>query len=226
LESTFTVVTGSPLIEAQRPAKPRARPTAPHRAAAISQSSATSERTQMTSQPTVSPLAALVAKRIEELQSRRSQKEIAAAAGFASPNFITMIKTGDAKLPLERVVALARALEVDEHQLMRMAMRQIYDEDLMRLIEASLVPVAAVTANSPSHSVSAKELDQLSLEAVLARIRAGLLRHDLTPTKKLLGNVRNRVDRVEQGLVELVGELDDVLARLKALDEGSGRTRL
>src|SRR6056297_589630 len=69
-------------------------------------------------------LAQYVERRILELKPRKTQSEIAAQAGFINPNMITMIKQGSSKAALDRVPALARALECDPAYLMRLALEQ------------------------------------------------------------------------------------------------------
>jgi len=68
-----------------------------------------------------SRLAAFVEKRILELRARKSQAEIAHDAGFVNPNVLTMIKQGGTKLPLDRVPALAKALDADPRRLFLLA---------------------------------------------------------------------------------------------------------
>jgi len=63
-------------------------------------------------------------RRIMELQARKTQAQIAAEAGFRQANMLAMLKSGAAKLPLERVPALARALECDPAILFIMAVEQ------------------------------------------------------------------------------------------------------
>ena len=69
-------------------------------------------------------LAQYVERRILELKPRKTQSEIAAQAGFVNPNVITMIKQGKTKAALDRVPALAHALECDPAYLMRLALEQ------------------------------------------------------------------------------------------------------
>lgn len=63
-------------------------------------------------------------RRISDLKATKSQADIAVASGFASRNMLSMIKTGDAKLPLDRVPALAKALECDPAMLFKLAVEQ------------------------------------------------------------------------------------------------------
>lgn len=71
-----------------------------------------------------SRLARFVSQRILELKPRKSQAEIAEIAGFTSPNFLSMVKSGASKLALDRVPDLAKALECDAAYLLRLALEQ------------------------------------------------------------------------------------------------------
>lgn len=70
------------------------------------------------------PLAQLLDRQILKLRPRKSQREIALEAGFRNPNFLSMLKSGTSKLALDRVPALAKALEVDPRLLLRLALEQ------------------------------------------------------------------------------------------------------
>ena len=59
-----------------------------------------------------------------EVKHKKSQAEIAEEAGFINPNMVTMIKNGSTKLPIDRVPALAKALECDPALLLRLALEQ------------------------------------------------------------------------------------------------------
>ena len=70
------------------------------------------------------PTARFIIDRVRALSHRKTQSEIAAEAGFVNANFISLLKSGKNKAPLDRVPSLARALEVDPAYLMRMALDQ------------------------------------------------------------------------------------------------------
>lgn len=70
------------------------------------------------------PTARLIATRIRDLSHRKTQAEIASEAGFPNANMMTFLKNGRNKVPLDRVPALAKALEVDPAYLMRLALDQ------------------------------------------------------------------------------------------------------
>ena len=71
-----------------------------------------------------SRLAKFVDARVLELKFKRTQGEIAEEAGFINPNMLSMIKKGSTKLPIDRVPALAKALECDPALLLRLALEQ------------------------------------------------------------------------------------------------------
>jgi transcriptional regulator with XRE-family HTH domain len=77
----------------------------------------------MRSKRTAGRVAALVGRRLGEIASRRSQKEVARLAGL-SPTFLSMLKHGQSKLPIESAIALADALEVDRALLFRFALEE------------------------------------------------------------------------------------------------------
>ena len=66
----------------------------------------------------------VLAKRILELRSAKSQADIASEAGFVSVNMLSIIKTGGTRLPIDRVPALAKALDVDPRRLLQLAVEQ------------------------------------------------------------------------------------------------------
>jgi transcriptional regulator with XRE-family HTH domain len=68
----------------------------------------------------------------------KTQREIAQEAGIASQNFLSMLKTGGAKVPLRRVPALAAALDVPAIDLMFMCLKA--QEPELALILATLLP--------------------------------------------------------------------------------------
>jgi len=69
-------------------------------------------------------LAKFVDARLLELKHKKTQAEIAEEAGFVNPNMLTMIKKGSTKLPVDRVPALAAALDCDRALLLRLALEQ------------------------------------------------------------------------------------------------------
>ncbi|RWN25282.1 hypothetical protein [Mesorhizobium sp.] len=74
--------------------------------------------------PGKSEIAKFLDKRIYELSHRKSQRDIAREIGFANDNVVTMLKSGRTKVPLSRVVSIARTLETDARQLFILALMQ------------------------------------------------------------------------------------------------------
>jgi hypothetical protein len=63
-------------------------------------------------------------ERINKLRGRKTQKQIAHEAGFTNANMISILKAGTNKIPIDRVPALAVAIEADPAYLMRLALEQ------------------------------------------------------------------------------------------------------
>jgi predicted XRE-type DNA-binding protein len=79
--------------------------------------------------------------------SPMTQREMATALGYVNPNMITILKQGDAKLPLDRVVAMAEVLNVNPKHLFALALEQYYGFDnanamLTMLDQKPLEPVS------------------------------------------------------------------------------------
>ena len=72
-------------------------------------------------------------------RSGKTQLQIARECGFPTPNIITMLKQGHTKLPLAKVGAVAKALDVDPAYLLRLALRE-YLPDTYSAIEDVLSP--------------------------------------------------------------------------------------
>ncbi|WP_033839194.1 hypothetical protein [Mesorhizobium loti] len=80
-------------------------------------------------------IAKFIDGRIDQLKGRKSQKDIAAEAGFTNVNFLSMIKSGAAKVPLDRVPALAGALECDGARLFLLALEQYHKRSALVAIK-------------------------------------------------------------------------------------------
>ena len=75
-------------------------------------------------------IAIYLTKQIETLKGEVSQREIATALGYDRPNIISMFKTGDAKVPLDKIPDLAAALHVDPAHLMRLGLEQYWPDKM------------------------------------------------------------------------------------------------
>jgi hypothetical protein len=70
-----------------------------------------------------------ISRQVEALRGIKSQREIASEIGYPKANIISMFKTGEAKVPLEKLPPLARALGVDLGLLLRLGIEQYMPED-------------------------------------------------------------------------------------------------
>jgi transcriptional regulator with XRE-family HTH domain len=119
-----------------------------------------------------SRLSAFLTKRILELRPRKSQVEIATEAGFINVNMMSMLKSGKSKLPLDRVAALATALEVDPKLLFKMAIEQSSYETTSKVIDEIFGTV--VTRNEVTWLKELREASDHKDPALTSRSRATL----------------------------------------------------
>lgn len=119
-----------------------------------------------------SPLAKFVETRVLELQDRKSQAEIAAEAGYTTPNNIAMLKSGATKLALNRVPLLAKALDCDAAFLFRLALQQPGREMTARVVGE--IFGAVLTRNEVAWIEEIREVSGNSDPHPTARGRAAL----------------------------------------------------
>ena len=74
-------------------------------------------------------------RQIEALKGEVSQRDIAVKLGYPKSNIISMFKTGDAKVPLDKIPALAEALHVDVGHLMRLGLEQYWPDKMAVITE-------------------------------------------------------------------------------------------
>lgn len=79
-------------------------------------------------------VADFIARKINE--SGKSQKEIAEACGWPKPNFITMLKKGDSKVPLDKIGPLAEVLDVEPVYFFWLVMQEYYPDTLHSIEDA------------------------------------------------------------------------------------------
>lgn len=87
-------------------------------------------------------------EQIERLKSVKSQRDIALAIGYDKPNVLSMIKRGETKLPLDRVQALATAMDVDPAHLLRLAL-----EDYLPALAAAFESIIGHVATKNEHEL-------------------------------------------------------------------------
>ncbi|RMC33928.1 XRE family transcriptional regulator [Paracoccus alkanivorans] len=71
-----------------------------------------------------SAAAAFLSRRILELKPKKTQRQIGQEAGFQNATMLNNLKRGHNKIPIDRVPALAKALEADLKRLMLFALEQ------------------------------------------------------------------------------------------------------
>lgn len=86
-------------------------------------------------------LANYIASQIDA--SPKTQTELSKEAGFRHPNFLSMIRTGKAKVPIARVPALADALEVPQQELLQRCL-EAYQPEVHRVLQF-VIPAYSVT---------------------------------------------------------------------------------
>nr|WP_170446215.1 helix-turn-helix transcriptional regulator [Ruegeria arenilitoris] len=119
-----------------------------------------------------SRLAKFVERRVLELKPTKSQADIASQAGYTNANMITMIKQGSSKVALDRVPALAKALECDPAYLMRLSLEQAIGETAA----ASVVEIFGdpVTENERSWLKAVREASDNSDPRLTSRSQAAI----------------------------------------------------
>ncbi len=70
-----------------------------------------------------------IERAITSYKGCKSQAEIARAVGFASPNMLSMIKSGKARLPLKRVPALCAELGIPFEEHFVLVLEQDFSDD-------------------------------------------------------------------------------------------------
>ncbi|AGI71588.1 hypothetical protein OA238_c14400 [Octadecabacter arcticus 238] len=120
-----------------------------------------------------SDLAIYLDRRILELRHKKTQRDIAIAAGFTNPNMLSMLKNGDTKLAVDRVATLAAALEVDPKYLLRLALAQDGNETMFRIYDEVIGTV--VSHNEVGWLEVLREASGNSDPAVTTRARSTIL---------------------------------------------------
>ena len=93
-----------------------------------------------------SAMAKFLSRKLEEIKGEKTAAEISRNLGYAHGNLISMFKCGEAKVPLDKIPALAKALEVDIAHLMRLGLEQYWPDKM------------AVISDAFGHIVTANEL--------------------------------------------------------------------
>jgi transcriptional regulator with XRE-family HTH domain len=82
----------------------------------------------------------MLAKAIDA--SKFTQREIADRVGFNSQNMLSQLKSGEARVPLDRIPALAKVLEMDERQFLMTALEDYHPVVHAALLKALKAPLS------------------------------------------------------------------------------------
>ena len=88
-----------------------------------------------------SNVARFIAQQIDAVD--KTQKQIAREVGFPQQNIVSMIKSGETKLPIAKAPAMARALGVDPQELVVMCLKEYQPEiweAMAPLLDLSVTP--------------------------------------------------------------------------------------
>ncbi|MEQ8600149.1 MAG: helix-turn-helix transcriptional regulator [Devosia sp.] len=111
-------------------------------------------------------------KRILEVRPVKSQAEIAGEAGFTNPNMISMIKSGATRIPLDRVPALAKSLDVDPARLLQLALEQWAGSATARAFDAIFETV--VSRNETGWLKEIRDASEGSDPVITTRARSAI----------------------------------------------------
>jgi transcriptional regulator with XRE-family HTH domain len=132
-----------------------------------------SARTTRVRPYTHSKMAQFLTMKIDSLKGEVSQREIAQRLGYDRPNIVSMFKTGEAKVPFEKIPALAEVLGVDVAHLVRLGLEQYWPERfdvIARLFphmvtenEMELVRVTRAAASDSDPKLTAEQESQIQV---------------------------------------------------------------
>ena len=142
-------------------------------------------------------VAQFISERIDELRPRFSQTEISTTAGFPSPNMLSMIKDGKAKLPMDRVLGLAQALSCDVTTLTRLALQQFYDQPVLDLIFKA--------GGDPAREA------EVSAYAIALGVEVRIAAQDVKFAKQYASNSVSRAEALDDRLKRIQRGLDELL---------------
>ena len=130
-----------------------------------------------------SPTANMLSKAIDA--SPLTQRDISDRVGFRNANIISMMKTGETRVPLNRIPALSHALAIDERQLLMLAIEEYHPGVHEVLIDVLGLPLSDAELGILSILRMASLLDVFEIEGPFKQVLEGLL--DLAAlTKKSL----------------------------------------
>ena len=120
-----------------------------------------------------SPTANKLAKAIEK--SEMTQREIADRVGFKHANIISMLKSGDTRVPLDRIPALAQTLGMDEREFLVLAIQEYHPGVHEVLVEVLGLPLSDAELGIVTMFRMASMRDEIEVEGPFKKALEGLL---------------------------------------------------
>ena len=153
----------------------------------------------------ISHLARFLRNRIEQIRPYRSLSEVANLAGFRSPKMLTMVLDGRSTLPLDRVVGLSNAIEVDLVMLASLTLEQFFNGPQVNDILSSRQHQPLVDPT------------QLNATAIAMGVEMTVALHNVRNHHELLSGARKQIENLEETLMRVMTAIDALVAETNAL---------
>jgi transcriptional regulator with XRE-family HTH domain len=122
---------------------------------------------------TISPTAMMLADAIEK--SELTQREIADRVGFKHANIISMLKTGETRVPLDRIPSLAQTLGMDERLFLMIAIEEYHPGVHEVLVDVLGLPLSDAELGILTMFRMASMRDEIEVEGPFKQALEGLL---------------------------------------------------
>ena len=122
---------------------------------------------------TISPTAMMLADAIEK--SELTQREIADRVGFKHANIISMLKTGETRVPLDRIPSLAQTLGMDERLFLMIAIEEYHPGVHEVLVDVLGLPLSDAELGILTMFRMASMRDEIEAEGPFKQALEGLL---------------------------------------------------
>lgn len=120
-----------------------------------------------------SPTAAMLEKAIEA--SELTQREIADRAGFKHANIISMLKSGETRVPLNRIPALTQTLGMNEREFLILAIQEYHPGVHEVLVDILGLPLSEAELGIVTMFRMANLRDEIEVEGPFKQALEGLL---------------------------------------------------
>ncbi|MFD1194734.1 helix-turn-helix domain-containing protein [Seohaeicola saemankumensis] len=122
---------------------------------------------------TISPTAMMLADAIEKCEL--TQREIADRVGFKHANIISMLKTGETRVPLDRIPALSQTLGMDERLFLMIAIEEYHPGVHEVLVDVLGLPLSDAELGILTMFRMASMRDEIEVEGPFKQALEGLL---------------------------------------------------